>query len=73
MIAQLTPDANIPSSIYELAASHKLGTPIKKQKRKAVQIFLIQFLRPIAQNSIFVRMACSKSTRKKMRPCAGMK
>lgn len=41
MSAQLPPDANIPSAIYELATSHRLGTPLKRQRRRAVQIFLM--------------------------------
>lgn len=41
MIAQLQPDARIPPQVYELASSHGVGTPLKRHKRKSIQIVLV--------------------------------
>jgi len=38
VISQLRPDSNIPPHIYELAASHNVGTPLKRQRSSLVQI-----------------------------------
>ena len=40
MNTHLEPDSNIPSYIYEIAASHGVGIPLKRQRRRFVQIFL---------------------------------
>lgn len=43
MTAQLPQDSNISPQVYELATSHGVGTPLKRQNRKLVQILLIAF------------------------------
>ena len=44
MIAQLQPEESISPHIYELVGSYNLGTPIKRQQRKAVQVFFFALL-----------------------------
>jgi hypothetical protein len=41
LITQLQPDSNIPLQVYELATSHGIGTPLKGQRRRVIQILII--------------------------------
>jgi hypothetical protein len=41
VVTQIQPDSNIPPHIYELATTHHVGTPLKKQRRRLLQIVLI--------------------------------
>src|SRR5258706_2310110 len=41
LITQLQPDSNIPVQVYELATSHGIGTPLKGQRRRVIQILII--------------------------------
>ncbi|HEU5231196.1 MAG TPA: DUF6585 family protein, partial [Ktedonobacteraceae bacterium] len=44
MSTQLQPDSNIPPQVYELAAMRGVGSPLKRRRRKLIQVFLIIIL-----------------------------
>lgn len=41
MSIQQLSEKNIPSQVYELAAEHEVGIPLKRQRRRFIQIFLL--------------------------------